>query len=514
MKEIRVEETQKLSDILETIKAESETQIEITNSQAPVFQIGLNKAVLIAAADSFGKKVTFKEAGAAPTPNAVGAAAVGVAAVVAGANHGFVEGQDVAQVPPVDTPAQGPEHALEVPKKKKSFLSFFKLKGPKWLYLVGVLVLFFVVGGFLLVTFLPSATVELQTTQQLKETQVTVVASATATSVDEKTSTVPLKQLETTAEDSIEQPATGSKETGTPAKGKVTIINHDVTDGSHDGAKTFVAGTTVSMISGSALFTLDETVSVDASPAACTTNCAQASVDVTSKSIGEAGNVPAETTFKVGDASVSIVSAKALTNFSGGTSKKIKVVSAEDHKKAQDDLLTKMSEEATKQLEDKNPDMIIPEGSIENQILQKTYTKQVNEEAENFKLTMQVKFVASAVEEDDMQEILGKAVLSEASGDFKLEDENTTISAEVLEKTGADLKLLGKIKTALSPNIDENEVKAKLAGKKFSQVEEYLKGLDSVSGFEIRIEPTLFTFLQTFPSVKDKIEVKISQENQ
>ncbi len=497
MKEIRVDEAQKLSDILEILKSEGEDEIEITNPNAPVFQAGLNREVLITAADSLGKKLKFRETAAAQvekTPEVK-------------ENLGFVEGKDVAEEKP-------PEQAVAVEKKKTPFIKIPKIKGPKWLYAVVVVLLIAVLGAISLLAFLPKATVDLQTTTQFKEAQLAIVASSTAQSADVNKAVVPLKQVEVTEEDSIEESTTGTKETGTPAKGKVSIINHDVTDGFHDGSKTFFAGTVLVPISGgSTQFTLDQAATVLASPAACTDNCEQVSADVTAKVIGEAGNLPADTVFKIGDASVSIVSAKILTNFSGGTSKQIKIVSASDQKKASDDLLKKLSDKAIRDLKSKNPGIIIPDGAIENQILQQTYSSKVGDEAQSFKLTMQVKFVAKVVSEDDLKKVLGKAVLENSTSDFKLDDKNTVVTSQLVEKNGNDLKLLGKIKASLSPNLDEDAIKGKIAGKKFSEVEGYLKSLNSVSGFEIKIEPSIFTFLQRLPYFKDKIKIQISQKS-
>lgn len=498
MKEIRIEETTKLADILKILKEDPEAELEITNPNTDLFKSVLNKRVVEKAAEELGKKLKFRpvhiqnqKADAVETKGPLD----------------FVEGKDVAQEPIQETSGL-PNPPAGEEKKKLNVFKLPKIKGKKWLIIPLVAVPILIVIISLLVWFIPSATVKLQTANQFKEAEEPLVASLTAKEVDSEKGVIPLKSVEVEESDSIESKSTGSKTIGDPAKGRVSIINRDQEE------KNFFGGTLIVPVSGTKIqFSLDTDVTVAASPEGCgappSPACQEKGVDVTAKNIGVDGNLPAGTVFRVGSASTLEVTAVNGTNFSGGTSKQITVISVDDHKKAKEDLLKTLTDKAKKDLKDKNPGIVIAEGALESQILDETYTNKVDEEAANFRLNLRVKFSAKAVLEKDLEEVLKKSILADLKGNFELDSKNTTLSMEILEKNPDSLKIIGKIKAALTPIIDKNEILNNIKGRDFSSVDKYLKSQEEIAGFEVIIRPRILQSFGMLPFNKGRITIEL-----
>lgn len=496
MKQLRFEEKDKLPDILEAIHKTSDEEIEITISGGQVLDLTLDKKVLTLAAEKLGKKLTFRDKTQPRTPQPQ--------THEKPTGHGFVEGEDVAEPKTEAKPEAG------TPVKKRNWFSKLPfLKGPKWVYIVLGAVLLFIVVGATSFWLLPSAKVTLFTTAQFQEAEFPLTASETIQKADKEAGMIPLKVLESSQEDSIETQSTGSKTVGSKAKGRVKVVNRDTSN-----SKTFFKGSVITTTSGpNVSFTLDKSATLSAAPVGCEADCPQVGVDITAKVIGDSGNLKSGTVFKVGDADVNLVFAKNETNFSGGSSKKITIVSADDHKKSKEDLLKKLEEAVKKKLETENPQIVIPEGGFENEITSEVYSQKVGDEKSSFRLSMEVKFSAKSFSENDLKEILIDEISDNIPNDFVLDPDNVIVSSEVLRQEGTDLNILGKIKAALLPAINEEEVKRNISGKDFGSVDGYLQSLNSVSGFEIKVMPSPFRIFGILPLLKNKIDIDIKAED-
>jgi hypothetical protein len=509
MKRLEFDENTKLADILRKIQQDQEPEIEILiPPQVPLLKLGLNKEIIRSVGQASGKKIIFKDELVAKKLEA--AAGTTAATGAASENLGFVEGKDIAH----ETEAQPlpTEEPLPVTKKRFSFpkIPFSKIiKGPKWLYFLAGFIILLIIGGIFLFWSVPSATVTLITEKQFKDAELTLVASSTADKVDADKGIIPMKILDTDQEDTGEAKATGTKTIGTPAKGRVSIVNRDTAE------KKYFAGTVITPTSGTALqFTLDTAATISASQLGCGANpsppCSQSAVDVTAKTIGEESNLAAGTVFKVGNADVNLVFAVSGTNFTGGTSKKVTVISADDQKKAKEDLIKKMEEKAKKDLEEKNHGIVIADGGLENTVTEEVYSNKVDEEAADFQVSLKVKFTAKVFAEKDLKNLLIKSISDSIPAGYSIDQDHSVVSGEVLEKLGDDLKVLGKIKAELSPNIPTDEIKRNLAGKNFNATDSYLKSLGYE--FEVKVNPAFFRIFGNMPFSNNRIEIKVSQK--
>ncbi|MDP2720615.1 MAG: hypothetical protein Q8O75_01600 [bacterium] len=505
MKRIEFDENSKLADILNSIKETSEKELEIfvfPGSEA--LKLSANIDAINHFAEKEDKKVVVKGDFGKEIPKEEVRKEVSSGKEE---NLGFVEGADVARGAEA---AKSEQPALE--KKSKFTLpkipSLGFLKGKKWVYFAagsGVVLVIVLLGVF---WFVPQATVKLITEPQFKEAELTLVASTSADEVDLENGTVPLKILDTTQEDVTEAKSTGTKTVGTQSKGRVKIINRETKD------KIFFAGTTIKTLSNPILtFTLDDTATISASPVACTNDCKETAVNVTAAEIGDAGNLAAGTKFQVGSViDTTKVVAEGLTNFTGGSSKKLTVVSSDDQKKAKDELMKKLETKAKEALEKENTGIVIPEDGLSGEIINEIYSKKVGEEANDFRLSLQVKFTAKSFSEDDLKNLLIKSISQSVPSGYVIDRDSSTVKAEILEQTGESLKVLGKIKASLVPDVDKQKIKKNIAGKDFGATDKYLRSIESISGFEIKITPSVFRVLGFMPFLTSKIKVEIIQK--
>jgi len=505
MKRLEFDEKNNLADVLNAIKNEADAQIEIfIFPGSEILKDSANREVLELLAKQSGKEITIK-----------GNETVGPkisekveAKEQPKENLGFVEGEDIAEKEPgqvEEAPKKKFKLPLSIPKLPK--LGF--LKGKRWIYFAGGFLILAIVGLVSFFWFVPSADITLSTEKKFQESELSLVASAQAEEIDAKKGIIPLKTLEITKEDVVEKDATGTKTVGTNAKGRVKIINRDTKE------KKFFAGTEIKTITGgkSLSFTLDDVATVSAAPVACTNDCSETAVNVTAKAIGEDSNVKTGTKFQVGSVTdTTKVVAEGLINFAGGSSKKITVVSGDDQKKAKDELLKKIEKEAKEELEKENPGITIPEGGLETEILNESYSKTVGSEAKDFRLSLEVKFIAKVFSEEDLKELLTKSISESIPSGFEVDKETSTVTSEILEKTDKDLKVLGKIAASLIPKVNEAEVARNIAGKDFGTTDKYLKSLNSISGFEIKLEPSFFRIFGTMPLSGGRIKINVVQK--
>lgn len=497
MKILRFDETKNLIDCLESIKNEEDTEIKIFTAGSDLFKKNLNREIIQILARDSKKTVSFEDnapkLGEAQPEIPEKTKQVGAPKE----NLGFVEGTDIAATGEKD------EEVTTGPKKGFKLPSFKLPKGKKLYIIIGAcLVVFLMI--FLTFVFLPSADVILTTESNYKESEQVLTASNSATSVDASKGIIPLKVLDVSEEDNITANSTGTKTTGTAAKGRVTIVNRDTVNG-----KTFFQGTTITNLANQALtFSLDNTATISAAPAG---GESPVGVNVTANTIGEQSNLSSGTVFKVGDADINLVFAKNDTDFTGGTSKKITVVSGDDQSKAKDTLLKKLEDKAKSDLKSQNPGIIIPDGGLSSTIINETYSKNVGDEAQNFQLSLQVKFTATTFSEDDLRNVLVSSLTSSIPNGYEMDKKNSTVTSEILEKDGANLKISGKIKASLVPSLDQNEIKNRISGKSFANVDSYLRSLDSISSFDIKISPSIFRFFGILPLSKNKIRIEIIQ---
>lgn len=373
-------------------------------------------------------------------------------------------------------------------KKKFKFPAFnFKKFIPKRLIkspiLLGVIVV--VLAILAAIIFIPTANIKVFVEPRLLEKEAQVIADPNQKTVDENAKIIPGQIISTQVTGSGKDSASGKKEVGDPAKGTVVLYNKT------SNGVSLSKGTSLS--SNGVKFSLDSSVSI-ASQSATDSGITfgKSNANVTATVIGADGNLASATELSIGGYTSSQVSAKAEGNFSGGTSRSVTVVSSDDQKR----LLAKVSSElrlqAQQDLQSKLDGKKILQEALTEEIVSKSYNKNINDQAAEFSLNLSARFKGTAFNDGDLRLIVSKLVTTEVPDGFTLDINDAETQAEVsnVDKNGR-VVFLAKFKAKLIPKIDSEKIKNQIKGKFLPEALNIIKGMENVLGADIQITPNL-----------------------
>lgn len=374
-----------------------------------------------------------------------------------------------------------------------------------------------IVGGAALILLLligywafalaPSAKITLRTESKDIATQADFKADTEADEFNPDSSTLPARTLELKRSESEKVPATGQKDNGTKAAGKVTLRNCT------DNKVTIPAGTGIS--SGDLTFMTTETVRLDegdfTSPASGS-QCRKEgdhvdTVNVLAQNNGEQYNL-SERSYTVAGYSGVIANGDQMK---GGTSKIVKVVSQEDMEMAKKKITDKQNaavEELKSELQDDGYIGIVDTFSDNNPNYK--VSPAVGAEANDVTVSVDINYTMMGVREDDLKKLLEEKnkdeidLSKQSILDYGLND----ASYEVANKTpnSADIK----INTTLvaGPELDQAALKKDLAGKKSGEGEDLLKTRPGITDAKVELSPF---WVQKIPSKESKVKFIIEK---
>ena len=202
---------------------------------------------------------------------------------------------------------------------------------------VVVLILLIFVCYFL---FFRSAVITLSVTQKNANKTTDVTFSPTS-STDASSGTIKGTLVSVSEDGKLSTPATGKKQTGDKAKGTVTIFNNN------DSPQTLSSGTVITS-SNNLNYTLDQSITMasQSGDEFTGTKPGTTNVTVTASNFGTDYNLPSDTKFTI--AGTDSIVAKNDNAFSGGTTKNITVVSADDLNKLTADTISSLQNKQSK----------------------------------------------------------------------------------------------------------------------------------------------------------------------
>ncbi|MFA5932742.1 MAG: hypothetical protein WCV81_00580 [Microgenomates group bacterium] len=391
---------------------------------------------------------------------------------------------------------------IHIPKK-------FPLKG----FLSGKLILILIVLGVTvaLYVFLNKAKVEILVEPKLLTKETQVVADPKVKQIDEANKIIPGTIIETTETGTEKGTATGSKQIGDSAKGKVVIRNKT------DSGITVAKGTTLT--SGSGLkFTLDQSAIISSAsssltPDGQTTTWGKSDpVGVTAVAIGPESNLTGGTEMIVGSYSKDQLISSVDAALSGGTSKTVTVVTSEDQKMLQAKLTDTLRQKAVTTLQDqsKNGQKVITDAmSVTDG--KYSFSKQVNDPASDFTLNATIRFRGTSYLDADLRTIVSKLVVTDIPANYQmsLQDAETQAAVTKVEKDGR-LIFNAKFIAKLLPNFNTDEIKKSIIGKSIPDASTKLKEIENVIGSEITLTPALPGPLGRLPLLDQNITITIS----
>lgn len=361
------------------------------------------------------------------------------------------------------------------------------------------------ISAFLLV---PKAQVTLYLTPKTIDKQIDfTVVSGKDTDIDR--SRLKGEIVEVEVEDTLQKDTSGEALVGDKATGEVTIFNKT------SKSKTFSSGTTL-IGTGDLKFELDENVTIASQSASDSgITFGKTKVKATAVSVGTQSNISNNTTLSIKGFDTSDYSAKAAVDFSGGSSKQVRSVSQDDRDDLLEELTKKLEEKAAKQLEDKiDFDETLISLGFEQEEINKKYTKAIDEEADSVSLTLKLRLTTLKFKTEEALNLVKEDVDSQAPENFVSQGKETVV--EILESQVEDgeAQVEAVLRTKLIPNLDEEEIKSNLKGKKPEATESYLKSLPNFSKVDIDISPKLPQSLSVFPRRVNNITLTIKVQEE
>ena len=426
---------------------------------------------------------------------------------------GFQEGVDVYPAPFTI------EKRCGVEKGGRQLLTFLKSPWMKKFLLFSTVGLAGLGVIFALLWTVPKATVRLTIRSEalVQSFELTASPSATATDASKKILPAVLVEVEEKGEQKAEAP--GKKEKGTKAEGEVAIYNWT------DDDETFnkEALLTLIRVEGDKLrFLLDEeltvpaqTASVSATPEERTTTYTpgKKTVRVTAEKVGEEYNIKADEQLSIAGLSTDDFLAQNSSAFEGGKKEEVQIVTSED----QGRLLTRLKDELEKKAREDIKsrtvgDQKLNEEAIGYEILGQTFDKEVEEEAKEFVLALQLRGSALVYSQTQLDDLVSELLAENVPEDFDLSDKElvTEVSAAKIEEGedgGKMLQIIAKTKASVISKVDENRIKEDLVGRNLESAQKYLESIPGVSAVQITVFPPLPGALTRMPRVASRIEI-------
>ena len=294
--------------------------------------------------------------------------------------------------------------------------------------------------------------------------------------------------VEVAQQDSISTAATGKKEIGSNASGKVTIFNN------HINEINLSSGTKITSENG-LIFTLDDRILVASASSDPFEGIkpSKKEASITAVSIGHEYNLPSTTKFSINDDP--LLAAKNANPFSGGTKQKVTVVSAADIDKLKEELPKTLESKAMEDIKKKIPKDSVLLPFFANKSLDNEKTdKKLEQEADTVTLTATVVYKGISYKKADIAS-LGKSLVKESiPRNLILLEDNLKIEIKDLKQKDQTITANVKVKALLQPKIQEDDLIDQVSGKSFAEAEERLLKISQASKVLIYSKPNIPLF--------------------
>lgn len=341
--------------------------------------------------------------------------------------------------------------------------------------------------------FLPYAKISMQVKSEDFDLEKEVIIDRSATSIDKSALVMPAVTMIVEKEMAKTYPATGKKEIGEKAKGTIVVSNawdnNSVTLAKgtkfSSGGKTFVslAGVTVEGV---------KTVAGNNVPGT-------AEVSVEAEQSGESYNI-APSNFTISGIPLEkqqYIKGKSSAAMSGGTTKTLVFVSAEDIAKAKDEVEQDALAEARLELNTKaeQDKKIIFSDAVASEIVTSVSTKKTDDEAENFDYAVKAKITADSVVDSDLRGLMVELASSTLPPDkMLLNSEKSTVANEAVSvnKENGVIKVKSMFKGKIGQRIEPKAAQKLIKNKNISKTKSILENTYAATNVDVSIWPKFF----------------------
>lgn len=394
-------------------------------------------------------------------------------------------------------------------QKHKNVPDFNRFK--KWILLGLLAILLLGFGVWAMFNLLPAADVAVEGRTREVNTEFTFQLDPTAEESDIENAVLAAesRQLSRTLSDTFE--ATGEKTVGEKATGTVTVINCEEL-----GESIYIPAGTVFTAGNGSVFRNDNDVTVPGSSASPDFSCdeeGRENIAVTADEIGSDYNI-SPTSYSIDGFDPEKVYGEG-TNMTGGSSEEVTVVSESDVDQARSDLLEAEEEgilqELRQQFEDNH---YIVEASFAEDVNEIASEPEVGEEANEGRIILQMTYTVLAVEQEDMEELLGLQHREQSSEEAEgLAAIETGLEEAEISASDEDMTYTLAASGVLGPDLQIDSLKEELAGMAYTDAIERIESIPNVTRVRIDLSPFWASNVTSNPD-KINIEFEITGQNQ
>ncbi|MCX6810567.1 MAG: hypothetical protein NTY30_02420 [Candidatus Berkelbacteria bacterium] len=374
----------------------------------------------------------------------------------------------------------------------------------------GVLILLLVLGAYVA---LPKATVRLSVVSEPFNSTADIKVSKDATVVNAPTSTIPGKI--TSDEQDLTKPfaATGTKNIGKAASGKVTVYNNwDQNAVSLPSGSKFVSASGINFVSTAAASIPGATVGLQNGQFVIISS-GTADVNVQATEVGEQGNIGATnfTITSLPSAQQPKIYGKSTAAMTGGTNQVVKIVTDKDIADAKASTENELKDTITNKIkaglagsEKLLDSAILPSVTSENA------SAKVGDQVDTFNYTAKIKINALTFSEDDFKTVLLENAKLKLAADKQIVTNNSqnvkyeVASADVATGT---ITLKGTFDGFISGKYDTNAMKLAIKFKSVTAATTKLTSYPGVLSADISTSPR---FLRSLPALAKRITIEFN----
>ena len=301
---------------------------------------------------------------------------------------------------------------------------------------------------------------------------------------------------------------TGIGLVGDKAKGKVVIYNKTL-----ESAQ-LKEGTILS--SNGIEFLLDSAVEIPAAEEKDSgRSYGKAETTVTANDIGSEANFNKDTKFRVAEYFDDKFSATSLDNFSGGSSREVRVVAEVDLDRLLKNLSDKLAQEASLEMSQANEEgvYLVPTGKTK--VVKSDFSAQLGGETESLSLDLTLEVEAVKYSAADLKELAESILEKDLPEGYLFKDKPSLMSDK--PQTASDssrVKLNTEISTKAVANLDLDALKKEVLGQDWLTTDRTLKDREEIVQADfIFTPPFLARVLKKLPTDEARIIVEISGES-
>jgi hypothetical protein len=333
-----------------------------------------------------------------------------------------------------------------------------------------------------------------------------VVGSKDISRIDESLNRIPLQEIKIERTKSKSFLATGEKQLNEKARGVITVYNEY-----SSSPQTLVATTRFESPEGK-IFRITKNIVV---PGAKVEEGkivpSSIDVEVVADQPGAEYNI-GPTNFTIpgfkGTAKYAGFYGKSQAPMSGGSTEKIKIVSADDIKKAEDSLAKELKDEVKQTLQEQIPtDLKLIEGGLKEEIT-KISTVEEGTQADRFTIEMKATVRALLFSEEDLRNLVDLNLASQISENKRPLSQTQQIHWDepVIDWSKEEITLSLHIQEDIAWQIDVQTLKKDLAGLKEIEVRKYLANRMEIERAKVTFWPF---WVKRIPSQEKRIKIEV-----